>query len=191
MVFDNGQVVKYFSRLALLGQGRKPQRRSSRVPLIDYIARLGSIQFFGDEVVKCIEIALLQRRQGTQLTRHGLNLRIQETFPQRIVQLPFVQCVRADVLQTFGCVMRTVAQLNAVFGSNNTVAHIHHPAHHGPRRAGRIKHRITGIEQICPDPTVVHPHRILQYRLIKQHLHQVVFFRFYLTANAVLVRLTR
>ena len=38
---------------------------------------------------------------------------------------------------------------------------------------------------------MIHPHRVLQYCLIKQHLHLVVLFRFHLAADSVLVSFTR
>ena len=38
---------------------------------------------------------------------------------------------------------------------------------------------------------MIHPHRVLQYCLIKKHLHLVVLFRFHLAADSVLVSFTR
>ena len=80
--------------------------------------------------------------------------------------------------------------MDAIFIGYNPVTQINYPAYHRPRRTGRIKKRIAGIKQIGFHFPVIHSHRILQYRLIKQHLYLIILFRFYLAPDSILVRFT-
>ena len=191
MIVLNGQVVKDFTRLALLVERRQPQGSGSRAAQSLHIARLRRIKFLRDEIVERIEIFFFQRRQGRQPFRQAPDGRTQVIPPKLAIQLAFVQDIGTQVFELVCCILHAVAQLDGILGLDNAVAHIHDPAHHRPRGAGRIEQRITCVKQVSLHPTVIHPHGILQYGLVEQHLHTIVFLGFYLTADGIFVGLAR
>ena len=191
LILYDTQIIKNLACLPFLFQSTEPQRRSSGLIFVVHIPRLRSIKFFRDEIIKGIDIGLLQIVQCLQTLLETDNTRSQEVLPKRTLYLLLIQGNGIDLRQKLGRIRRMIVHLGAILRSYNAVSQSDDATNLRPRRPCRIEQRISGIQQIRMLLATVYPHAEFQHCHIKQHLHPIVFLRLYLSLDGKFVRFAR